>query len=261
MRTIDAHVHITPDGKWFHTDHDASVDRLLREMDRGEIESSVLLALAGTVSNEHIAAVCRQHPDRFIGFGAVDTRHSRSEAEIHRAVRQVRDQGLRGLKVHQRLQELPLSGREVEAILTAAGEQGLPVVFCGFPLSVSASNCLQDLTPYRYDTLAKRHPNVKLVIAHLGGHRALDAFFVAKSNRNVFLDTSYVFHYLRNTSVYADFLHILKYLPRQTLFGSDYPEVSPADYAADVRRELSALPDATAQAVCADNLLSLLPRD
>jgi predicted TIM-barrel fold metal-dependent hydrolase len=189
----------------------------------------------------------------------VDTTRARSEGEIRNAVREVREMGLRGLKVHQRLQNLRLSGWEIDVILRAAGEQGFPVVFCGFPLSLTAENCLEEMTPYRYDALAKRHPQVRIVIAHLGGHRALDAFFVAKSNRNVFLDTSLVFHYLRNTSVYADFLHILKYLPRQTLFGSDYPEVSPADYANDVRRELSVLPAATAQAICADNLLSLLP--
>jgi hypothetical protein len=228
-------------------------------MDRGEIESSVLLALAGTVTNEYIVRVCRQHPGRFIGFGAVDTKRAASEAEIHSAVREIRESGLRGLKVHQRLQNLKLGGREVDAILTAAGEYGLPVVFCGFPMSLTVDNCLEDMTPYRYDVIAKQHRNVKIVIAHLGGHRALDAFFVAKSNSNVFLDTSHVFHYLRNTSAYIDFLHILKYLPRQTLFGSDYPEVSPADYANDVRTELSLLPSAERQAICSENLLSLLP--
>jgi predicted TIM-barrel fold metal-dependent hydrolase len=254
---IDAHVHITTDGKWFNTSHDASVDRLLKEMDRGQVDKSVLLPILGTVSNEQIANLCKEHPDRFIGFGSVNP--NVDEPNIDSQVDQISSLGLLGLKVHPRHQGIAPLSPITSAILESAAARGLPVVFCGYQQTVDDKIYMDELLPLNYDRLAKRHPNAKIVIAHMGGHRVLDAYFVAKSNPNVYLDTSYVFSALRDTSIYKDLIFVLRNLDRRVIFGSDFPEIKLPDYVRLVLAEANQLEDCDIDAVCSRNLLSILP--
>ena len=55
---IDSLTHITPDGRWFSTSHDASIDRLLRELDG---------AKAYQLSKAALVRMCR---DRAAAWGA-----------------------------------------------------------------------------------------------------------------------------------------------------------------------------------------------
>ena len=256
---IDAHVHVTPDGRWFNTSYDASLDRLLREMDAVGIDKSVLLPIAGITSNECIQNLCAQHPDRLIGFGAVLMQPGDASATIEGGVKRIAELGLQGIKLHQRWQNLRLDSPQIDSLVGAAAKACLPVTFCGFQRSRTPELLLNDLAPYAYDGLAKRHPQAKIIIAHFGGHRALDAYAVAVSNPNVYLDASYSMQKFKGTSVYADYLYILDHLDQKVLFGSDYPEVSLTDYTRLFLDEIARIADCDRQAVCADNLLSLLP--
>jgi predicted TIM-barrel fold metal-dependent hydrolase len=256
---IDAHVHVTEDGNWFNTNHNASVERLLREMDQAGIDKSVLLPITGVTSNECIRRFCSTYPDRLIGFGAVAFKAGDSEATIEVGVARIADMGLQGIKMHQRWQNVRLDSPEIDALVGAAARRSLPITFCGYQRSRTKDLLLNDLAPYNYDALAKRHPDAKIIIAHLGGHRALDAYTVAISNPNVYLDASYSLHKFRGTSVYTDFVYILEHLDRKVLFGSDFPEVSLPTYTRLFRDEIARLTDCDHVALCAGNLLSLLP--
>jgi len=254
---IDAHVHITEDGKWFHTSYDASVTHLLKEMDRGQVNKSVLLPILGTVTNDRIANLCKEYPDRFIGFGSVNP--NEDERNIDSQIEHISSLGLSGLKVHPRRQGIaPLSAAS-NAILESAAARSLPVVFCGYQQTLNNKIHLDDLLPLNYDRLAKRHPNARIIIAHMGGHRALDAYFVAKSNPNVYLDASFVFSSLRETSVYKDLIFIIRHLDRKVIFGSDFPEIKIDDYVKLVLNEIRQLEDCDLDAICSGNILSILP--
>lgn len=69
---IDAHVHLTPNGKWFNTKYDASIGRLLREMDKADVDRAVVIAIEGQIDNDFVAKVVSEHPDRFWGIGSVN---------------------------------------------------------------------------------------------------------------------------------------------------------------------------------------------
>ena len=43
MPLIDAHINVTPDGRWFDSEHEASVERALREMDAARIDKPATL--------------------------------------------------------------------------------------------------------------------------------------------------------------------------------------------------------------------------
>ena len=63
---IDSLVHITPNGKWFDTDYDASESKLLHDLDKEKVERAVLVGLAGYISNEFILDVCKRNKGRLI---------------------------------------------------------------------------------------------------------------------------------------------------------------------------------------------------
>ena len=252
---IDAHVHVTEDGRWFHTDFDASVDRLLREMDRAGVARSVLLPIPGVIGNRALAAIRDRHPDRLIGFGSIDLEAS---ATVEEQLEEVTSLGLRGLKVHPRLQGLRPDDRRLEPIYEGAVERGQPLVICGWQQSPRPEVPLDSIEPYAFDRIAKRHPRLNLVIAHLGGHRPLDAYFVAKSNPNVYLDASYTLQALRETSIYQDLRFVLRHLDRKVIFGSDFPEMSIPEYVADFREALRGLEDVDVEAITSENILSLM---
>jgi predicted TIM-barrel fold metal-dependent hydrolase len=64
------------------------------------------------------------------------------------------------------------------------------------------------------------------VLGHAGGYRLHEAFMVAKSNPNVFLDISFTPVYFRNSSLAADCAFVCQRLPPgRVVYGSDFPHV------------------------------------
>ena len=253
---IDAHVHVSENGKWFETSHDASIGRLLREMDAAKVDRAVLLPLVGVLSNKGAAKFCRRYPDRLLGFGTVDLYDK--ERTLLQQVDEIRELGLRGIKLHPRFQEFSPNSETLFPLYDAASTAGLPIVFCGWPQCRSRRVTLQSIAPYVYDRLAKQFPELKIVIAHMGGHRVLDAYFVARSNSNVYLDASYAFWALKDTSAYQDLVFTLRNLTEKVIFGSDFPEMNLVHYTRQIMAEVDNLRNDRRGAILAGNLLSIV---
>lgn len=252
---IDAHVHVTPDGGWFGSRVNASVKRLFDEMDRSQIERSVVIALPGVADNLFVSDLCRTYTDRLWGFGTLDFD---SGPELAKQVEQIGGElGLKGLKVHPRLQGLDPLDERLQEPLEKAAELGMPVMFCTNlgPGSIG----LEHLQPFVYDTLAKRHKQTIFILAHACVQKPLDAFYIAKSNANVFLDMSMVLNYLPGTSAYNDLLFVCEKLDRKVIFGSDFPESSIPSYLELFEGEMKTRnADIDINAVCGGNLLKIL---
>src|SRR6185295_9719972 len=107
-----------------------------------------------------------------------------------------------GLKIHPRVQGVTPADPVVRDVLTWASEHGVTVVVDLFPWGSSLDDARTH--PLAYHRVANEFSKLKLVLAHSGGYKVLDAFMVAKANPNVFLDLSLTFAYFRNTSVSTD---------------------------------------------------------
>ncbi len=175
----------------------------LRKMDEVGIDRTVIFPISNTTyekANEEIAGFVRRWPDRFIGFAKHD---QKSEAgQIRRLlVREVKELGLRGLKLH---------GAPTEEMLDAVGELGIPVL-C-HPARVA------DLVP-----AVESRPRTPFILAHLGNFASRDwkehlaAIEAVKKHANLYLETSSV--------VFFDYLEMAaRELPAEKLlFGSDGP--------------------------------------
>jgi len=75
MHIVDCHVHVTPDGSWFDSDIDASIDRLLKELDHSPIKKVVLLPVGKSEeelkkATDFIISLVKSRPEKFLGFSA-----------------------------------------------------------------------------------------------------------------------------------------------------------------------------------------------
>jgi predicted TIM-barrel fold metal-dependent hydrolase len=178
----------------------------LRRAQQAGIDKTIIFPINNKTyreANEEIASYVRRWPDKFIGFAKHD---SRTEAGKIRKMllREVRELGLKGLKLH---------GVPTEEMVETAYELKIPILF--HPPNVS-------------DSLAvvQSYPQVSFILAHLGSFasrswtehvRAIEA---SKRLANLYLDTSSVvfFDYLKRAATELP--------PEKLIFGSDGPLVN-----------------------------------
>lgn len=205
-RIIDAHCHAghgeAMSAPWTtYADPEVS----LRRMEEAGIHQAVIFPINNPTyekANEEIARLCQRYPDKFIGFAKHDPQ---AEAGRIRSLleREVRELGLKGLKLHR------LPTREV---LDTVAELGIPVLY--HPERVA-----------NLHMIATAYPQISFIVAHLGSFASQDwtehiaAIDVAKRYPNVYLETSSVVfvHYLEMAARELG--------PDKLIFGSDGPEV------------------------------------
>lgn len=184
-------------------------------------------------ANEEIASYVKRWPDEFIGFAKHDS--GTESGKIRKMlIHEVRDLGLRGLKLH---------GIPSKEMVETAAELKIPILF--HPPNVDDS--LQVIQSY---------PQVSFILAHLGCFasrswkehvRAIEA---SKRLANLYLDTSSVvfFDYLQRAAAE---------LPAEKLiFGSDGPLVNSQVELYKIR--LLKLPKEKEQLILGGNITRLL---
>ncbi len=110
-------------------------------------------------------------------------------------------------------------------------------------------------TPERFASLAASFPDLKLVLAHLGGLRMWDDVrrYLLPAGKNVFFDTAYVSFYMEREEMKELILDIGT---ERVIFGSDYPWEKPGR-AAEIIRDLG-LSQAEEDAIFFKNAAGLL---
>lgn len=208
----------------------------LRRAEEAGIEKTIIFPISNRTyreANEEIASYARRWPDKFIGFAKHD---SRTEGGRIRNMlrREVRELGLRGLKLH---------GTPSKEMVETAAELGIPILF--HPSKVNDS----------FDVV-KSYPEVSFILAHLGSFASRDwmehvrAIEAAKRFANLYLDSSSVvfFKYLERAA---------RELPTEKLiFGSDGPLVDSRVELYKIR--LLGLPQEKEQQILGGNILRLL---
>ena len=253
---IDAHIHLSESGRWLaplSAKQDLSLGSVLKEMDSAGLTRAVVLSLQGFNDNMALHKMLTKHFDRFIMFGCFDPESREYPREIEILAK---DYGFQGLKIHPRRQGISPLDRRLDPGYEKAAALGLPVVFDAYPQSQQMP--LHELRPYVYDRLAKRHPHLKIIMAHAGAHRLWDAYFVARSNPNVYLDLSYILKIFSRTSLMSDLAVIMEQLDRKIIYGSDFPEVSLKDYLDSAKALMAGLPKEKRENILSGNIINLL---
>lgn len=230
---VDCHTHIFETGRGGSFDLPCGADDLLHQMDEHGVEYSVVLPLLGVATNEFVHKECDRSAGRLVGLYNPEFEPARDT--IRKMEGFFDSRSPKGLKIHPRVQGITVNDGVVRDVLCWADERGLPVLFDVFPFGKSFDDVATH--PVAYHRVAQERPGLKLILAHAGGYKLLEAFMVAKSNPNVFLDLSFTPVYFKNSSLADDCRFVASRLPPgRTLYGSDFPHIRFGESLANARR-------------------------
>jgi predicted TIM-barrel fold metal-dependent hydrolase len=207
---------------------------LLREMDLCGIERAVLLPVnckkahgCEMPSNQEIAEIVKKDSRRFVGFASVEPSANETARQ---ELRQAHDQlDLRGLKLNPALQDFEPASSPALEIYGEAERLGMPVlVHTGITFSNHFS--IMHNQPLLLDDVARKHPKLRICIAHFGWPWVLDALTLAIRNPNVYLDTAGTFagtpiESIRQITTLVSTRVIENMLGERLMFGSDFPRI------------------------------------
>jgi predicted TIM-barrel fold metal-dependent hydrolase len=175
---VDSHNHLgTRKGEVF------PADEILRRMDRAGVERAVVTTHPEQIDNDYIAAACRAHPDRLIGYAVVNPWLQESEDELRRCIETL---GLVGLKLNSLRHGFAIDRHELmDPFFAICDEARIPL------LNHGGSEVFNTAT--KFEEVARTFPNLVLIIAHMGMPDATHgAFRAATLFPNVYLDTASV---------------------------------------------------------------------
>lgn len=199
-----------------------SFEQMLTEMDEAGIVTGVITGRQGSqrmgnIDNAEIETVVRQHPDRFIGMGGVDT----GTLDIaRRHIQEILDSDfLRGAVIESGCADEPkyADDPDLDSIFGDCEDAGLPV------LLMAGGNAGPDVTyshPVQIDRIAARHPNLQIVAAHGSWPWVQVILGIAYRRRNVWVSPD-MYLFLPGWRDYVDAAN--GYLQDRFLFGTAYP--------------------------------------
>jgi uncharacterized protein len=222
---VDAHAHTGAMSMFFCPESAAA--ELLARMDALDIQCSLnagswTYLLQG--GREGLESLRREHEasaGRLLYLGVFDPRRGRAALrELEEACRRP---GMAGIKIHPTFHRTPAESPGYEPLWRFAEEHELTVLAHSW--SSSEHNPAQALSlPGRFESWVRRHPAVRLVLAHAGGRgdgRA-DAVRLAREHPQVYLDLAGdIFCHRLIETLSAELP------PDKLLFGSDFPWLDP----------------------------------
>lgn len=170
------------------------------------------------VDDRHVAGYVAAHPDTLIGFLSVDPTQPGWENELRDGHEVL---GLRGIKLLSMYAGFRPDDERLERLWQYAAKHRLPVLLHTGTTFVSQAP-LECTLPRHLDTVAIRHPDVKIVLAHLGHPYEGECVAVIRKHPNVYADIS-ALHY-RPFQFYHSLMLVQEYgVWHKVLFGTDYP--------------------------------------
>lgn len=235
MPLIDMHAHVFPDrlaatavaslsrDAGIAPSFDGTLAGLRSAMRRAGVTCCVVQPVASKATrvrsiNDWVAGIADAG---IVPFGSMHPDLPHPEAEIARLAKL----GFIGFKLHPEYQAFSPDEDRLDPLYAAAAQHNLIVYF-----HAGEDIALPDVhsTPQAFARLLDRHPNLTVVLAHMGGWRQWDEVPRHLVGRNVYLDTSFTIPYL-GEKLFAQL--VAAHGADRILFGSDAPW---ADAAAEV---------------------------
>lgn len=257
LRAIDMHVHVEVDdhghlsmdeelieasaayfrGEQGRTPTVDQIARTYRELGMAAVVFTVDARTSqghSPISSEWVAQQARDHADVLIPFGSVDP--LRGEAAVDHARSLVEDHGVAGLKFHPSLQGFSPDDERFYPLWEAVEDLGVPALFhtgqngIGAGLPGGRGLKLRHSNPLLLDDVAADFPRLQVILAHPSVPWQAEAISMATHKSNVWLELSgWAPKYFPSELVRA----ASGLLRRQTLFGTDYPLITPQRWLAD----------------------------
>lgn len=196
---------------------DPTLSTLLTYMDRNNIDISVVCGVATkpdqvpsinkwlfSVRSKRIKVFCALHPEY---------------KDWQEELKKIKDNG-DGIKLLPEFQDFYIDHDDVLPWYEEIEKLKLPLIFhCGKELS---GTMLVKSSPDRLARVMKKFPELKIIAAHFGGFELWDEVKKYLLGKDVYLDTSFFFHFLPIDEIKS---MILNHPKDRLLFGTDFPIV------------------------------------
>ena len=250
MFIFDADTHLS-----LTEENGLSAEDLLRSMDRAGVDRSLVWLQPPYMrdvvqANRYVYESARQHPDRLTPFGWVDP-HFGLQSAYETIDRCAEMYGMKGIKLNGAQNTFFIDDEaQIDPIISRIEERGLVLA-----LHIGAD--FYDFThPYRCAKVARRHPNLRMLVVHMGGaglpHLGNSAIEFAQQHPNMLLVGSAISYLMVAKAIQTLGAH-------RICFGSDAPfafqHVEVAAYRALLQ---DALPEAEQRLVMGENLKTFL---
>ena len=218
---IDAHVHLGHDRVF---DEEQSEKEILDVMNANGVDIAIIQPMIDTPSidvaqqiHNRIAAMNKQNPKRIFGMISLNPhlKEKEFEEEVTRCVQKL---GFLGIKLNPIAHACsPLSEDGTRVFEKANG--------IGIPVMVHTGSGIPFALPSFVMPVAKRFPQLKIVLAHAGGNiSAGEALIVAQECENIFLEPSWV-----AVHIIQKWVKLIG--AKRIMFGSDMLENCPVELA------------------------------
>ncbi len=181
--------------------------------------------------DEVTAAAVRKYPDKFVGFACIDPRRDDCMELLRHGVETL---GLKGVKYGPIYNGVPLDDPRMEPIYHYCTENDLPLTL--HMGTTFARNAPIELgRAIHVEPVALRHPDLKIVLAHMGHPWFEDTIAVVRKQPNVYGEVSALFY--RPWQYYNILITSQEYLiTDKVFFGTDYPATGVAESIAGLRK-------------------------
>jgi predicted TIM-barrel fold metal-dependent hydrolase len=235
---VDVHSHCLKPEHWgdeFHDNWkpaygydypDLSAEDFDRAMAEGGVGVAVVFGLTATAAgirtpHEFVARFCQEVRTPTVGFMALDP----TDADVMDQVDEGVELGLQGVKLYPVLAGFSPVEASLSPFFDVLEQRGL-VILWHMGGSPSPRSTLRYSQPLLIDEVARRHPGLRQVIAHLGHPWQRDTVQVLRSNRHVYADVSGLWS--RPFDGYLALTNALEWgVIDKLLFGSDFPLWAP----------------------------------
>ena len=186
-------------------------------------------------TSAQVAALVAVAPEVFIGFGGVDPHKPEAIASVDIAA----DLGMVGLKFHPSVQRFDPADPSHDAVFARAEERSLVCLFhtgytalgSGMPGGAGVETSYAN--PMRLDSLAARHPELRIIAAHPSWPWQAEAIATARHKPSVWLELSGWSPRLFPPDLVEA---VAGELSHRSLFGSDFPFITPQKWIGDWER-------------------------
>jgi uncharacterized protein len=245
---VDVHAHCWPPGSFsdeFIADARrmrASAVNLLTPYDRyrdnlppnEEVVSIVFggkARLSGVwIDDADVASYVAQAPERMIGFLSVDPTQPGWEDELREGHQRY---GMRGIKLLPMYADFYPQDERLDPLWKYATEHQLPVLLHTGTTFVAKAP-LDCTLPRHLDVVARRFPEVKMILAHLGHPYEGETVVVIRKHPNLYADVSALMY--RPWQLFHSLMLVHEYnVWDKILFGTDYPVTTVAETVAGLR--------------------------
>ena len=170
------------------------------------------------VDDKTVSDFVAEHPNDLIGFLSVDPTQEGWRREMRDGHETL---GLRGIKLLPMYAGFSPDDVTLEPLWRYAEDKNLPVLL-HMGTTFIAQAPLACTLPRLIEPVATKHPNVRIVLAHLGHPYEGECIAVIRKHENVFADIS-ALHY-RPFQFYQSLMLVQEYgVWHKLLFGTDFP--------------------------------------